>query len=175
LNLAIHGSSMEHMVFDPPRPGYDWRSFDFARDPALLAELSALIDATDPDLDVLRDRGGKVLMYHGTADPALVVGMSAGYRDAVADRYGEAASEFYRLYAMPGMFHCRGGFGPDRVDYLEAIVQWVEAGREPDLVARQVGADGAVVRSRPLCEYPAYARYAGGDPDAATSFECATP
>jgi feruloyl esterase len=176
LNLAIHGSSMEHMVFQPPRPGYDWRSFDFATDPALLGDLSALIDATDPNLDALRDRGGKVLMYHGTADPALVIGMSIDYRNAVVDRYGEEASrDFYRLYALPGMHHCRGGYGPDTVDYLDAIVQWVEAGRAPDgLVARQV-AEGQTLRSRPFCEYPTYAEYEGGDPNDAASFSCKLP
>lgn len=176
LNLGIHGSSMEHMVFQPPRPGYDWRSFDFATDPALLAELSALIDATDPDLDALRDRGGKVLMYHGTADPALVMGMSIDYRNAVVDRYGaEASRDFYRLYALPGMYHCRGGYGPDTVDYLDAVVQWVEAGIPPEGLAVRQMSQGEEVRSRPFCEYPAYARYEGGDPDEASSFRCALP
>ncbi len=174
-NLAIHASSMEYMVFDPPRPGYDWRAFDFESDPALLDELSAIIDATDPDLDAFRERGGKLLMYHGAADPGLVVGMSIDYRDAVFERYGDAASELYRLFALPGMHHCRGGYGPSQVDYLEAIVQWVEGGRAPDgLVARQLR-DGEVVRERPLCDYPAYARYEGGDPGDASSFVCATP
>jgi feruloyl esterase len=175
LNLAIHGSSMQHMVFQPPRTDWDWRTFDFANDPARLSELSRIIDATDPNLDALRDRGGKVLMYHGTADPALVMGMSIDYRNRVSERYGEDARDFYRLYALPGMYHCRGGYGPDTVDYLDAIVQWVEGGRAPDgLVVRQV-ADGQTVRSRPFCEYPTYAEYQGGDPNDAASFACETP
>jgi feruloyl esterase len=174
-NVAIHGSSWAYMVRDPPDPDWDWRGFDFARDPARLAELSTLLDATDPNLDAFRDRGGKLLMYHGTADPGLVFGMSVDYRDAVAARYGDAAAEFFRMFSMPGMYHCRGGYGPDRFDRLDAIVQWVEGGPAPDgLVATEVR-DGVVLRARPLCDHPSYARYDGGDPGDAASFRCATP
>jgi feruloyl esterase len=175
MNLGIHGSSWAYMVLDPPDPDWDWRAFDFARDPARLAGLSTLLDATDPNLDAFRDRGGKLIMYHGTADPGLVFGMSVDYRNAVAERYGDATPAFFRLLPMPGMYHCRGGYGPDRFDRLDAIVAWVEGGEPPEgLVASQVR-DGATVRTRPLCDYPSYARYDGGDPEAAASFSCAAP
>jgi feruloyl esterase len=175
LNLGIHGSSWAYMVLDPPDPDWDWRAFDFARDPARLSELSALIDATDPNLDAFRERGGKLIMYHGAADPALVFGMSVDYRNAVAERYGAETPEFYRFLAMPGMYHCRGGYGPDTFDRLDAIVEWVEGGQAPEgLVARETR-EGVTQRSRPLCDYPSYARYEGGDPDDAASFSCAAP
>src|SRR5690606_3566578 len=110
-----------------------------------------------------------------TADPALVFGMSVDYRNAVSERYGEATRDFYRLFAMPGMYHCRGGYGPSQADFLDAIVHWVEGGRAPDgLIARQMS-DGEVLRARPLCDYPAYARYEGGDPAEASSFTCVAP
>jgi feruloyl esterase len=175
LNLAIHGSSWAYMVLDPPDPDWDWRAFDFARDPARLGELATLLDATDPNLDAFRDRGGKLLMYHGMADPALVFGMSVDYRDAVVARYGEAAAEFYRLLAMPGMHHCRGGYGPNTFDRLEAIVQWVEGGPPPDGLVASQSREGVVERTRPLCDYPSYARYKGGDLNDAASFTCAAP
>jgi feruloyl esterase len=172
LNLGIHYGSMAYMVDSPPRPNWDWRAFDFETGRLQLARLSEIIDATSPDLDAFRVRGGKLLMYHGTADPGLVFGMSVDFRNALSSRYGAALSEFYRLLPMPGMYHCRGGYGPDHADFLDAIVEWVEGGQSPDHVVATQLKSGAIVRTRPLCNYPAYARYQGGDATKAASFEC---
>lgn len=51
---------------------------------------------------------------------------------------------------------------------------WVEEGREPEgLVASKLDpATGAVLLSRPLCEYPSYPRYRSGSPVEAASFDC---
>jgi feruloyl esterase len=54
------------------------------------------------------------------------------------------------------------------------MVRWVEEGDAPetlDGVKRDQA--GAVVRTRPLCQYPLVARYKGtGSTDEAFSFEC---
>ena len=72
------------------------------------------------------------------------------------------------------MNHC--GDGPaalDKFDMLGAVVKWVEEGTAPDSVVATGKAFPG--RSRPLCPYPKYARYKGqGDPENASSFECAT-
>jgi feruloyl esterase len=82
---------------------------------------------------------------------------------------------------VPGMFHCRGGVGTDRLDAMTALVNWVENGAAPASItatqmdASQKGGD-KLVRSRPLCPYPQVARYAGsGSQDDAVSFACKPP
>ena len=92
------------------------------------------------------------------------------------EQFAEAA-DFYRLYMVPGMFHCAGGRGINRVDAFPDLVEWVETGAAPDrLVGRRVDRDGEVLMTRPVCPYPDVARYDGtGDIDDAASFECRPP
>ena len=74
---------------------------------------------------------------------------------------------------MPGVGHCSGGPGPDTIDPVTALEQWVEKGVAPQrLIATKIEA-GKVVRERPLCAYPLHAHYKGqGDPEDSGSFEC---
>jgi len=37
--------------------------------------------------------------------------------------------DFYRLYMIPGMFHCRGVVGCDDADWLTPLVNWGGARR----------------------------------------------
>jgi feruloyl esterase len=83
----------------------------------------------------------------------------------------DRTSNFYRLFMVPGMFNCRGRFGPDRFDALTPPINWVEAGKAPEsLQARQMSGS-QVVRACPLCPYPQVAKYSGaGSMDEAASF-----
>ena len=55
----------------------------------------------------------------------------------------------------PGMGHCRGGPGPDTFDALSALEAWVEEDRAPERIVASKLEGGEVVRTRPLCPYPA--------------------
>ena len=153
-----------------------WRDFDFS-DAALatLPEVSALLDATQADLTPFAAAGGKLVIYHGLADAALNAMRTLEYYEAVRAEVGEEiAQQFVRFYLPPGMFHCTGGYGPDRIDFLTALTAWVENGEAPDrLISSQMAAgDGAKpMATRPLWPYPRVARYDGtGDPSAAASY-----
>ena len=63
------------------------------------------------------------------------------------------------------------------MDWQGVIVDWVENGIAPDrLIATRKDADGAAVRTRPLCPYPERAVYAGsGSTDEAEHFVCRKP
>jgi feruloyl esterase len=57
---------------------------------------------------------------------------------------------------------------------LDRLVAWVERGAAPERITATLATEeGQVVRTRPLCLYPAVAVYNGeGNPDAAASFSC---
>ncbi len=125
---------------------------------------------------MFRDRGGKILSYFGWADPALNPLMGIDYYERVSETIGPDTSDFYRLFMVPGMFHCRGGRGADRFDAMTPLVEWVEGGRAPDRLTASRIDDGVLKMTRPLCPYPKIARYDGtGDPNDADSFRCEAP
>jgi feruloyl esterase len=175
----IQDSFFKYMVFEDP--GFDWRTFDFDRDVQTTdAKMASILDATDPDLEPFRARGGKLLVYHGWSDPAITPLNSIDYRDQVVDTmrrvHGLSASEtddFFRLFMVPGMHHCAGGPGPTSFNVVGALEAWVEHGVAPDSMLASHHTGGVVDRARPLCPYPQAARYDGaGDPDDAASFAC---
>jgi feruloyl esterase len=165
---------VRHMVVRDP--GYDSLSFSPARYARELQALSRQMDASDPDISAFEKRGGKLLIMHGTADMAVTPYNSIAYYERLKARFGqEPLRRFVRFYLAPGFGH---GDGPFQLgwDSLGALDAWVERGVDP---GRQTVVDRArptAGRSRPLCEYPAYPRYAGaGDVNAASSFTCAMP
>ena len=84
--------------------------------------------------------------------------------------------DFYRLYMVPGMGHCRGGDGTDTFDMVTALEQWVEQGKAPDQIPASRVRNAKVDRTRPLCPYPQVAKYKGsGSTDEAANFACAMP
>lgn len=102
-------------------------------------------------------RGGRVLHYHGFADPLIPSLNAPAWRDTVVDYYrdavgaGDAAEDdvaaFYRLFMVPGMGHCSGGAGAWVLDgasqsvtppiegdasysMLYSLIDWVEGGAD---------------------------------------------
>jgi len=107
------------------------------------------LDATNPDLRAFRDRGGKLLQYHGWTDSAISPAFSLDYFAAVQGKVGDTAG-FYRLFMVPGLNHCAGGAGPWQVDWLGALERWVEAGEAPGLLTARHPGNGATQALRPV-------------------------
>jgi feruloyl esterase len=167
---------LRYLVFDPPRPAYDFRTFDFDRDVGQLERWGKLANANDPDLAKFRARGGKLVMTYGWADAILQPLMGVSYYERATAVNGPKTTDFFRLFMVPGMAHCAGGVGPDQNDAVTAVIDWVETGAAPDSLIASKIVDGRVVRSRPLCPYPQVARYKGeGSIDDAASFRCVAP
>lgn len=156
-------------------PNFDVRKTDPNAMKARVLEVSALMDSTNPDLSAFHARGGKLIVLENMADYAQSPYAGIAYVDSVVKRLGAArASEFLRLYVAPGVDHVGAG-APGNVDMLAALSDWVERGRSPSglqLVEQETKAPFAVKRARPLCEWPKYTQYKGGDVNIASSFEC---
>ena len=169
---------MKFMAFNPP-PGPDWdfHTFRIESDLARMSEVSRRIDATIPDLTAVKMRGGKIVHYHGWADPGVTPRMSVNYYEAAMKTMGEKETkDFYRFFPVPGMFHCGGGPGCGNVDWLTATVNWVEKGIAPSMIVGKHVEGGETKRTRPICAYPSEARYKGaGSIDAAENFNCVSP
>jgi feruloyl esterase len=75
-----------------------------------------------------------------------------------------------RLFLAPGVFHCRGGPGPDHFDTVTALDAWVEHGTAP---TRLIATKASSPLRRPLCPYPQVAKYKGaGDTNDPENFVC---
>ena len=129
--------------------------------------MHAIYDATNPDLSGFAAAGGKLLMWHGLADPHISPLNSAAYAQAVRDTIGaEASAAMLRLFLIPGMGHCSGG-DLASVDVMTPLMAWVEGGQAPGvLVARRDDAAPAAGQGRAIHPFPALSvLLAGGDPD----------
>jgi len=173
-NLAE--GTMRYLVPTPPKPDYDYQTFDFDRDIHLLDYWSTQADAKNPDLSKFRKHGGKLIMTYGWADSILQPMMGVNYYEQALAKNGPDTPEFFRLFMAPGMAHCGGGIGPDRHDSMTAVIDWVEKGKMPESMLASRVVNDQVVRTRPLCPYPQVARYSGeGSIDEAANFRCVTP
>ena len=173
-NLAE--GTMRYLVPTPPKPDYDYQTFDFDRDIHLLDYWSTQADAKNADLSKFRKHGGKLIMTYGWADSILQPLMGVNYYEQALAKNGPDTPEFFRLFMAPGMAHCGGGVGPDRHDSMTAVIDWVEKGKRPDSMLASRVVDDQVVRTRPLCPYPQVARYSGeGSIDEAANFRCVAP
>jgi feruloyl esterase len=157
-------------------PKWDIQQFDVDRDLARAEEADRdTLNALDPNLKPFIDRGGKLIQFHGWADPQISPANSTQYYTRVAEALGGAPkiNGSYRLFMAPGMGHCGGGEGPNTFDMVAALEQWVEHGKAPDQVPASHATNGVVERTRPLCPYPQIASYKGtGSIDDAANFAC---
>ena len=173
-DFSLAENTMQYLVNKPPKPDYDYKTFDFERDIHMLDGWSKLADAKDPDLSKFRKHGGKLLMTDGWADSILQPMAVVNYYEQAMLKNGPDSKEFFRLFMVPGMAHCSGGIGPDRHDPMTAMINWVEKGKAPDSIIASRVVNNQVVRTRPLCPYPQVARYSGqGSIDDAANFRCA--
>jgi feruloyl esterase len=148
-------------------------------------ELSAILDATNPDLSAFQKRGGRMIVTIGTNDTLASPGAQLDYFQSVVDRMGRAnVDRFARFFVMPQTGHGLTGsnYGvdgngrtipsqaiPNRYDQIGLLFDWVENNVAPGMSVTVTAGD----KSLPLCSYPSYPRYREGAPAAASSYECA--
>jgi feruloyl esterase len=148
-------------------------AFDFDREPATFGRSRRIYDALSADLRVLKNRGAKVLLWHGWADGAIAATSSIGYYESVVKFMGgrSQTEDFFRLFLIPGVQHGGQGPGFTEFDAMTALENWVEKGEAPGKLIASRRNGNVLERSRPVYPYPIQARYSGtGDPKQAVSF-----
>lgn len=132
------------------------------------------ISARSPDLSRFRQHGGKMIVPQGASDPVFSLNDTLAWYRQVDQLNKGHASEFVRIFPVPGMAHCAGGPATDQFDAFGALVDWVEKGIVPEHILAKAGPHTPWPgRSRPLCAYPKMARYNGsGSLESADSFHC---
>ena len=147
---------------------------------------SFMTPPNETDLSKLRDRGGKLMVYHGAADPIFSAADTTTWYEALQTANNGNAASFARYFMVPGMNHCSGGPSTDQFDMLTQMVNWVEGksaapeaivanarGSGANVVNAEVPSTWSATRSRPLCAYPKVARYKGtGSIEDASNFSC---
>ncbi|MBV9248781.1 MAG: tannase/feruloyl esterase family alpha/beta hydrolase [Acetobacteraceae bacterium] len=192
-----------YFVFNDPNWDLQSFNFDTDVDKALAAPIAGqpladVMQSVDPDLSAFRAHGGKLIQYHGTTDAAIPPGDSVEYYRSVLSFFRiynrkntvDEVGDFYRLFLVPGMQHCAGGPGANSFgqpftapladsahDVIKALEAWVEQGKAPDqITATKYTNDDPkqpALFSRPLCLYPALARWNGtGDASDAANWSC---
>lgn len=183
--------AIRYLAFQQPNPNASLDTFAFNE--ATLEALRArhpLFDATNADLSAFQKLGGKLILWHGLADPHISPANTLSLHKALQAHLGdETVESFERLYLLPGVAHCGNGEGPSNLDLVTAMMAWVEGGSVPDAIltrsAKQASAFGAPAFSgkppegaqedkvalmpksqlpdmtRPVYPYPAVARYKG--------------
>ena len=165
-------------IFPAPERTWTPETFDTDRDlPALRQRLDDKMAALKTDLTPFAKRGGKLLMYHGWHDALLSPYNTLAYRAGMSEAMApEHFAGFQRLYMMPGVDHCAGGIGPDRADFIGAMVTWVEEGKAPETLLATGRRPDGTTQARPLCPFPQVARHSGqGATDDANHWRCVNP
>jgi feruloyl esterase len=163
--------------FDRDAPKIDATSSEFPESPM---DLMTPPDSDDPQLAGLGSAGGKLIVFHGVSDPVFSFLDTARWYEALLENNPDA-TEFTRLYAVPGMPHGPGGVAPDQFDALSALVAWVEDDMTPGAITAKIRDDNdnapEALRGaqRLLCPWPEVAIYSRGNAYSAQSFDCVNP
>jgi feruloyl esterase len=155
------------------------KPYDYDKDPQRGDILGWARYGMNPDLRRFRDAGGKMIMWHGWDDAEVAPGASADYYDTTTRTMGgeEPTRQFFRLFMLPGVAHCRRGPGGDGIDLISYLEDWAERGEAPDAVlAHHLAVEqnylglprpryplepGTFDRTRPVYAYPDTATWSG--------------
>ena len=130
---------LAHMAFpEDPGAGYDPRSFDMDADPGRMAAAATVYNGDNPDISAFHAAGGRMIVWHGWADPLVTPQKTVDWYDALGRTIGEdARGEAVSLHMIPGLDHCGIQEGPAGVtqadlDPLGALEAWLDTGTPPE-------------------------------------------
>lgn len=152
--VAEYSAAFVRNMAEDERREFDLQNFGFEpKDLRRYNSLASIYNATDANIARFRDLGGKLILWHGLSDPGVPAGSTVAYYREVLARLGPSTDEFVKLYLLPGVGHCGGGNGPDRMNLVEAIMAWVEDGIAPGAIETRTVEHGRVQQTRPVYPY----------------------
>ncbi|MGZ9812299.1 tannase/feruloyl esterase family alpha/beta hydrolase [Pseudoroseicyclus sp. H15] len=164
-----------YRIFVHGDEGWSYEGFDPEAEIANAAAIAGDIGAESADLSEFFAGGGRLIMYHGWADPGISPYNSLEFFGDIQEQ-SAGAEDSARLFMVPGMGHCGGGPGPTSFDMLSEIDAWVTEGTAPEAIPAAHLTDGAADHTRILCPFPQVAAYSGeGDQSDASNFACVMP
>lgn len=119
--------------------------------------------------------GGKLLSWHAAGDNLLSAKEHGRmHQDLVTriERLGVTDPSRSALYLQVPSSHHGGGSDLSEVDWLSAIIDWVEHDEPPVSLTYTFAANDGTRRGLPVCEYPEYPAYTSGEVNNAESYEC---
>ncbi|KAF2106849.1 tannase and feruloyl esterase [Lophiotrema nucula] len=151
------------------------------------------IETWKGDLSAVKERGAKILHYHGQMDAIISSDNSPRYYEHVSKTMGlapEQLDEFYRFFRISGTSHCAGGDGASVIgqninsvesldpnqNVLTAVVKWVEEGIAPESIigtkwvndTQSLGVD----YQRAHCKWPKRNTFVGGNAKEIGAWKC---
>ncbi|KAK2012842.1 tannase and feruloyl esterase [Colletotrichum eremochloae] len=184
-------------------PSWDAATFTLEKDATFADRKNPGDIRSNPDdLSTFKDRGGKLLMFHGQQDQQITSFHTPIFYDRLSQGMGldQAGMDgFARFFRISGMNHCstgpgawvlgQGGGAGDAAfadslpfdashNVLAAIVDWVEIGVAPETITGTKfvndTADLGIDFQRRHCKYPLRNTYKGGglDPKSVDSWTC---
>jgi feruloyl esterase len=161
---------------------YDTNTFNKEDARLVLATNPYDVQGLQGDLSKFRNRGGKVIHWHGQNDETLSITTSDRYYDHVSKTMMASPEEldrFYRYFRVSGVNHCNGGVGASNLGHewnsdvsddpndnvLLRITEWVEKGRAPEIMRGHKYVNGnkseGIEFSRKHCKHPKVNKYFG--------------
>ncbi|SEG67376.1 tannase/feruloyl esterase family alpha/beta hydrolase [Marinobacterium lutimaris] len=169
MNLSIGPASLTKLFMTPPQESIP-EPLDFDALARNVSSVGGYFDADEVFLSTFAHQGGKLVIFQGLADPVFSA-------NDIARWYTEASAitpDTARLFMVPGMTHCGGGNATfENFDPLTLLENWKETGEAPQMMPAR--APSMPEREMPLCAYPTYAEYQGGEVNNASSFACVEP
>lgn len=179
-SIGVNGIMMQDINADP-------LDFNLAQHGARYQQLAPWLDSTQADLGDFAAKGGKLIVIVGTDDTIAPSGEQLNYYQSVVDTMGRAQVDaFARLWVLPQTGHGLSGRSaaidgngasiepreiPATLARLALLTRWVEEGEAPGMSETVTGASGSL----PICGFPTYPHYMGGNTNEAGSYNCASP
>ena len=166
----LFGTNMyKYLVFNDPT--WDYKDYDFKTYTDDTMYAASYLDATQTDYDAFKAADKRMIIYHGWNDPALSAYSTIQHYEAAQKKDSNLPSHI-RLFLLPGVLHCGGGPGPDRVDWVQQIQLWVEKGIAPEKIVLSKFENGKPLMTRPVYPYPLMTIYTGkGDVNQEQNFK----
>lgn len=167
-------------------PAFNLVNFSIAAYRDRIIESSAIIDSLNTDLSPFFARGGKLIIKVQASDYASHPNTVMRWYDRVVARSGQQTVDHHiRFYVLPNGDHGgavqslpAGTAEPQYIDLIQLSTDWVERNTPPPdapvVSTMERLPPHAVGATRPMCRYPAYPRYVGGDAKQAGSYRCTT-